>query len=382
MAKDCLIKFEFEEYYLNIYAFNLETKLSKTISRDKDCIEKIEKISAMYRALVAFISFAEEDDQRITIFAEDLGEQLYALFFEGLEDILEGCSNLLIEHSMFRLPLELAFNGTEFIGQKYSVGNWVKKFGAGKEREILKGSWIKRLERKPRKETLANFKVLFFGDIGNESEALNKFFSWNAKDALCETLTSTWSDSLLEKLNTNDYTVLHMTCHGSYNETDPEQSFLILDRERAGKTESAILKNSQLKNVNLSHTPLVFLNACHSGRIEKNYLGFVGFADSLLKSGVANFITTLWSISDRSALYFAGSFYNYLLAGEPVGEALRKARCKSFQDNQDILTGMSYVLFGDPRTRIRKGSESKEADLNSPEFLPLQKPFNDEDFDI
>jgi CHAT domain-containing protein len=262
---------------------------------------------------------------------------------------------LFIEHASFKIPLELAYNGEEFIGQKYSVGNWLENFGRRekKTKELYSGS-----ERK-------TLKTLFLGDMAHESEDLNRLFSWRAKESLCEVLTSTWSDSLVNKLNTNDFSILHFTCHGSFDEANPDRSFLILDQDRSGESETAILRSSQLKNLKLHYTPLVFLNACHSGKVAKNYLGFVGFADSLFQSGAATFITTLWSVSDRSALHFAKAFYENLLAGEPVGRALQKARLKCWLEKNDTLTSLAYILFGDPHLKMNVDSDKQDLEART-----------------
>src|SRR5260370_23559148 len=76
-------------------------KRSKRITRGKDSIDQINHLSRLYRSLVTLRSFAEEEDRGVISLAEKLGEQLYMLFFKGLEDFLEPGSTLIIEHSMF-----------------------------------------------------------------------------------------------------------------------------------------------------------------------------------------------------------------------------------------------------------------------------------------
>src|SRR5579859_992671 len=129
VPRACHLRFELERSCLAIYAFDSQTTHSKYIKRGENSIDLINDLSRMYRSLVALRSFAEEGDLGIISFAQKLGEQLYALFFEGLEDILDSGSNLVIEHSLFLFPLELAFDGKEFVGLKYSIGNWVQKLG-------------------------------------------------------------------------------------------------------------------------------------------------------------------------------------------------------------------------------------------------------------
>src|SRR5258708_1594036 len=332
--KTCYLRFELERSCLVIYAFDPHTTRSKHVARGEDSIDKINDLSRMYRSLVALRSFAEENDQGVISFTQRLGKQLYALFFEGVEDFLDANSNLIIEHSMFLFPLELAFDGKEFVGLKYAIGNWVHKLGSMPKIEHQESS---------RPAPIGDVDVVLL--LGDENEAVCQVFSSKTNPFLkCEVLRKTRSENLLEQLRTQSYAVVHFACHGYFDEADLDHSFLILDQEKAGRTESALLTCNQIKHTHLTNAPLVFLNSCHSGQIKENYLGFVGFANVLLESGAANCITTSWSVSDRSASRFAADFYTRLLKGETIGQALRETRMKCWDENRDILTSLSYIL--------------------------------------
>jgi hypothetical protein len=345
MTRNCHIKFELEHSRLVISAFDQESGRSEQITRGVDSIERINQMSEMYRMLVARRSFADEDDLGVISTLEQLGEQLYVLFFSGLEDLLEPCSSLLLEHDMFLLPLELASNGQEFIGLKYAVGNWMRGFGRAPHIEPRESDAL---------EVSKDFRALFLGD---ENESVFDVF-FRERVPICERMRSTWAEYLLEQLNSKRYDVLHFAGHGRFDETHPKLSFLVLDQERAGQDESALLRCDQLESARLYHT-LVVLNACQSGRVEENYLGFVGFVDSIFRSGATSCITTLWSISDKSATRFVVDFYTNLFRGAPIGEALRKARLKCWLEKRDVLTSFSYVLFGNPSRLIKIGPEGQ-----------------------
>lgn len=345
MPETCYFGFKLEHSCLAIDAFDAYTRRSIHIKRDEDSLKQINDLSRMYRSLVALRSFAEEDDQGIISFTQKLGEGLYALFFNGLEDFLDTSRNLVFEQSMFLFPLELAFDGREFVGLKYATGNWIQKLS---RRPQIRRRDVSHPIPKP-------YLVLLLGD---ENEAVGQVFSNETNPAVkCEVLRETQSENLLKQLRDQRYTVLHFACHGYFDKADPDHSFLILDQEKAGRSESALLTCSQIKSTHLTDTPLVFLNACHSGQIKENYLGFVGFADVLLESGATNCITTLWSVSDWSASSFAADFYARLLKGETLGQALREARVRCWEEKRDILTSLSYILFGDPASSIKSLSE-------------------------
>jgi CHAT domain-containing protein len=341
IPRTCHLRFGLDQSSLDIQVFDSLTAHSKHITRGKNSIDKINDLSRMYRSLVVLRSFAEEEDRGIISFAQKLGEQLYALFFEGLEDFLDTSSNLVIEHSMFLLPLELAFDGKEFVGLKYSIGNWVQKLGS-----------LQNKERQDISRSGSNAYIVLL--LGDENEAVYRVFSSEANPLVkCDVLRKTRSDNLLRHLKKQSYAVVHLACHGYFDEADPDHSFLILDQDKAGRSESALLTCNQIKHTHLTNSPLVFLNACHSGEIKENSHGFVGFASVLLESGAANCITTLWSVSDLGASRFAVDFYARLLAGKPIGEALREARTRCWTERRDILTSLSYILFGDPTTSMK-----------------------------
>jgi hypothetical protein len=48
------------------------------IRRDKDSLEEIERLSEMYRAIIALRSFSEENDSRTLLLVKSLGEQIWS----------------------------------------------------------------------------------------------------------------------------------------------------------------------------------------------------------------------------------------------------------------------------------------------------------------
>ena len=71
-----------------------------------------------------------------------------------------------------------------------------------------------------------------------------------------------------------------------------------------------------------------------------------GMAVSTLKGGAMGCLGPLWAIKDDFAREFALEFYKYALAGETLGESLRRARLAFFNTSTDFWA--SWVLYGDP----------------------------------
>ena len=113
----------------------------------------------------------------------------------------------------------------------------------------------------------------------------------------------------------------------------------------------------------LEGRPLVFLNACESGRTAneqepqavRRYLQrpAEGLASSFLYGGAAGCIGALWPVYDRPARDLAVEFYNRVVEGHMIGEALRQARLCIREQYPDQITWASFVLYGDPTYQLR-----------------------------
>ena len=72
-------------------------------------------------------------------------------------------------------------------------------------------------------------------------------------------------------------------------------------------------------------------------------------ADEFFKLGVRNYVGTAWEVNDIGAELFARVFYTSLLAGEPFGESVRKAREALWQDRETYgALWAAYQHYGDP----------------------------------
>jgi formylglycine-generating enzyme required for sulfatase activity len=109
-----------------------------------------------------------------------------------------------------------------------------------------------------------------------------------------------------------------------------------------------------------SRQPLVFLNACHSGRGAASLTGLGGLASAFVGAGAGAFLGTLWEIRDRQALRFAEEFYGQMLSGEELGEAVRKARL-AVRDEFPHDTGwLAYTAFAHPLARCSQAPVRQE----------------------
>ncbi len=68
--------------------------------------------------------------------------------------------------------------------------------------------------------------------------------------------------------------------------------------------------------------------------------------------GCGGFVGTLWPVTDRAALAFAGAFYGEMTGGRPIGEAMLRARQQARERYPDDPTWLAYCCFADPLARI------------------------------
>jgi CHAT domain-containing protein len=99
---------------------------------------------------------------------------------------------------------------------------------------------------------------------------------------------------------------------------------------------------------------LVFFNACEAARVrrlgeqqgptDEAVRGTIGFAESFLSGGVANYLGTYWPVGDDAAAAFATTFYGDLLKGAALGSALLGGR-RAVRETRSA-DWANYVLYG------------------------------------
>lgn len=156
-----------------------------------------------------------------------------------------------------------------------------------------------------------------------------------------------------EKLNRllrdGTYDVIHYAGHAAFNGNNPELSGLQL---HDGELYSAHKIRRLLRG-----QPLVFLNACQTGLAANEEAtpqhttvmrdSPEGLAASFIYGGATGCIGSLWPVYDEPAAKFAISFYERVLDGYPIGEAMRQARLES-RKNAGQITWAAFILYGNP----------------------------------
>jgi pimeloyl-ACP methyl ester carboxylesterase len=163
---------------------------------------------------------------------------------------------------------------------------------------------------------------------------------------------------LLKEFSSGKYDVIHYAGHAEFDKQERSRSGIVC-------ANNDILSGADLSR--LSNLPgLVFFNACESARVrslrgkaatgkkldlETQKMAGVSFAEGFLRGGVANFVGTYWPVGDAAAELFAGTFYQAVLAGSPLGQAVLNAR-KALQ-NKKQLDWADYIHYGNNQFQVK-----------------------------
>jgi formylglycine-generating enzyme required for sulfatase activity len=150
-------------------------------------------------------------------------------------------------------------------------------------------------------------------------------------------------ENLLENFRRSEYDGWHFTTHGFHRETVPDLDGLWLEEQEELNPSHLSGKARRLGDLH----PLIFLNACSSGRNGISLTSIGGWAPAFLKAQAGACIGTLWPVDDRPARDFARAFYAAFTAGTPMAEAVFEARQKIRSEGNP--TWLAYTAFAHPR---------------------------------
>jgi CHAT domain-containing protein len=169
--------------------------------------------------------------------------------------------------------------------------------------------------------------------------------------------------ALLAELTSGRYDLVHYAGHAFFDAELPARSGLLCHNDEP-------LTGVDLASIG-NLPKLVFFNACESGRVRRRRPNQppragkkqarpskpdlrrerIAPAEAYLRGGVANFIGTYWPVGDSAAEMFSKRFYEELLKGETLGDAVLRAR-RDVHAIQSV-DWSDYIHYGDYRFRLR-----------------------------
>ncbi|MFX0073942.1 MAG: CHAT domain-containing protein [Candidatus Hermodarchaeota archaeon] len=282
----------------------------------------------------------------------EIGSKLYSqLIPNPIQNKLNSSDSKIIEltldSDLLQYPWELLYDGKQFLGIKYSIGRHI----------IQKNQKIEIFY--PDRGLREGVRFLIVGDPlniqkGSRDEAvqLNKQLS-KIKNVETKILVGKEANSNNFTMELQkDYDFLHYCGNAIFNINNPDESGILLN--------DGALKISSINNILRSKPPiLAFINA-EETRLEQtqNPLKYEdqvnGLAIPFLLKGI-NYIGSMLPTHNASAIAIELFFYYEVLKGQPIGEALRRAKEYGYKRAKEKqLSWASYTLYGDPTISLRE----------------------------
>ena len=162
--------------------------------------------------------------------------------------------------------------------------------------------------------------------------------------------------AVLEQLQSERFDVIHYAGHAFFDPRTPGHSGI--------QCADGTLRALDLMKLR-SLPPLLFLNACEAARVRggrrrsasrqgaRRSLGeAVGFAEALMRYGVANFVGTYWPVGDAAAPASAQEFEGAPVGGGSIGA--RRGAGRTPVQTMASVDWADYIHYGDPRFRLKR----------------------------
>lgn len=193
-----------------------------------------------------------------------------------------------------------------------------------------------------------------------------KTFKWSALEEIeaikkCGGISIETKSKLLEFLNGNraDIAILHMACHGTFDTGNPQNAAIdFMSALSLSAHEMQLIAHSQ---------PVIFINACHSGR--KNQLGWAvnGVNIPFFRKGAKGFIGVMGRVRLKAAPVIASRLLAEMHKENPlpIAEILRRIRKEAVENAKKAATEENKKAFRDAFMYIFYGSPLKVVSIKS-----------------
>ena len=281
------------------------------------------------------------DDLRRTITFHATGtykpyaEALYRQLFAPIAPLIKTKKLIVVGHGpLHYLPISALFDGKDFLIDHYSI------------RTLPSASVLSFLQSRTKK--FETRKVLILGNpklsdpkydlmfAQDEALAIEKILP-GAKVLLRSEATATY---LMQY--GNQYPMIHLAAHGTFNLDEPLASALLLAPDN---NHNGLLRAADLYNLSL-HADLVTLSACETA-LGKVATGddVVGFTRGFLYAGANSLVSSLWQVDDRATRDLMVSFYSNLKT-MTKDESLRQAQITVKKQYHHPYFWAAFVLTG------------------------------------
>ena len=171
----------------------------------------------------------------------------------------------------------------------------------------------------------------------------------NLKPSIYSIPTISSGLDLKNYIKKNEFSILHFACHGMFDRSLPNDSAISLTGDSFSPSDIRI----KFKETR----PIIFINACHGGRVGFSFTKIGGWAEKFVNARAGVFIGAMWEVNDELAFQFAETFYTGLLQDNlTVAEAFQKSRQVIRDAAPYNSTWLAYSLYANPEARIQDDS--------------------------
>ncbi len=252
---------------------------------------------------------------------------------------------LEIDADLVHIPWELLYLHGEFLCRRFSMGRM-----SGTHQKAL--HFEKRSLDPPLDMWILSNPGGDLDAADSEGENICEYMDRKNLDderVFAELNTEILADEIRERIR--QYDLVHFAGHAVYNPQHPGQSGWELTEGRFTARDIDDIAGGK------AMPAFVFSNACQSARTDRwedsgESAGDASFdlANAFMRAGVRHYLGTSWEVKDAPSRSFACLFYEHLLSGKTVGEAVRLARIRLGEKDRtgEDTSWASYILYGDP----------------------------------
>ncbi|MGB4845633.1 MAG: CHAT domain-containing protein [Ferruginibacter sp.] len=180
---------------------------------------------------------------------------------------------------------------------------------------------------------------------------------------------------IIEALYKEEYRIMHLAGHGIFNEQNPDLSGMLIGN-------NVFLSTKEIGQ--MSTVPdLVFVNCCFLGKVDdqaeelysSRYKLAANIGTQLIMNGVKVVIAAGWAVDDKAAMDFTDTFYSHLLSGSNFGDAIKKARSRTYMMHPDNNTWGAYQCYGDPFFKLSKTAKAANVVLATSKSAAAAKTY-------
>ncbi|GAC1623382.1 MAG: hypothetical protein NVS4B7_14640 [Ktedonobacteraceae bacterium] len=161
---------------------------------------------------------------------------------------------------------------------------------------------------------------------------------------------------LLDRMSQGTVNLFHFATHGQEPSNNmaissPSTIFLGGDGTLEYRLQPEDVMQPHIVNGLSVSAPLIFMNACHSGRLTQGVFQLEGWAQYFIDFGCSGFIGANWEVHDELAALFAKEFYEALRTDKTIAQAVQQARLVVRNRDPQNSTWLAYSLYAHPNMK-------------------------------